>query len=147
MVTFDSIASGGGRRMRERQPGQRDAGRRHGSLASRGIAAGLAAAALVAPAAAGAKPSLVAQAKATMQRQDTRGEARHKIPFKRGTNFTIACRVRGQYILCREHAGPGRCTSGRPWVALSESWPIVHGRLGLSTSNGLTVTLVYCPAA
>jgi hypothetical protein len=143
-ATPDSIARRA-ERTRECQPGPRKAGRRGRSgLAVRGLAAGLAAAAVVAPAVAAAKPTLIAQAAAGMQREDVAAEAHHTIPFKSGTRFTIACGFRGQNILCTEHAGPTRCIKGRPWIMLSDLFPVINGRVGLSLTFGLTVTSNYC---
>src|SRR6516164_8173893 len=62
------------------RPRQRDS-RRGTSLAVCGLAASLAAAALAAPAAAASPPSLIAQAKAAMQRKDAVEEAYGAIPF------------------------------------------------------------------
>jgi hypothetical protein len=141
-----------GKRTRERQPGRRNIGRGRSSLAVRGLAGGLAAslaaAALVAPAQATTKPALIAQAKAGMQRSNVTAEAHHAIPFKSGTKFTIACGFRGQNILCTEHAGPERCIKGRPWVLISDLFPVIHGRVGESLTYGLlTVTSNYCKAS
>jgi hypothetical protein len=143
-ATPDSIRRRG-ERTRERQPGPRKAGRGRSSLALRGLAAGLVAAALVAPAEAAAKPTLIAQATAGMQREDVAAEAHHTIPFKSGTKFTIACGFHGQnIILCSEHAGLERCSNGRPWVLLSDLFPVIKGRVGQSLTFGLTVTSNYC---
>ena len=134
-----------GERTRERRPGPRKAGRRgRSSLAICGFAACLAAAAVVAPAEAAATPTLIAQAKAGMQREDVTAEAHHTIPFKSGTKFTIACAFRRQDLLCTEHAGPERCINGRPWILLSDLFPVIKGRVGQSLTFGLTVTSNYC---
>jgi hypothetical protein len=125
------------------QPGQRDV-RRGTSLAVRGLAATLAAAALVAPAAAAAQPSLMAQAKAAMQRKDAVEEAYGAIPFELGTKFTIACSVRGQLVVCDEHAGPERCTNGDPWLLLSDSFKIIGGTIGRPMTFALIQTDEYC---
>jgi hypothetical protein len=117
--------------------------RRHRG-AVRGIVAILAAAALVAPAAAGAKPSLLAQAKAAVRQTNAQEETHHLIPFKRNTKFTITCRYQGTNVLCMEHAGPERCVNGKPWISLSDLFPIIKGRLGESLTYGLTLTTVYC---
>jgi hypothetical protein len=140
-----------GERTRERQPGRRNVGRGRSSLAVRGLAGGLAAslaaAALVATAEAATKPALIAQAKAGMQRSDVTAEAHHTIPFKSGTKFTIACGFQGQNILCTEHAGPERCIKGRPWVLISDLFPVIKGRVGESLTYGLLVTSNYCHAS
>ena len=130
---------------RERGPGPGKAGRRsRSSLAVGGVAAFLAAAAVVAPAEATPAPTLIAQAKAGMQREDARAEAHHTIPFKSGTKFTIACAFQRQDLLCTEHAGPERCINGRPWILLSDLFPVIKGRVGQSLTFGLTVTSNYC---
>jgi hypothetical protein len=112
----------------------------------RGVAATLAAAALVTPAAAATRPSVIAQAKTAVQRQDAVDEAHHVIPFKRGTKFTIACAIRAQIVVCNEHAGPERCTNGQPWILLSDSFPIIRGTVGRSLTFGLIMTKEYCGA-
>jgi hypothetical protein len=139
-----SIVRAGERPTCARQPGQRDAPRGRSSLAVRGLAAALAAAALIAPASAAAKPSLIAQAKTAMQRENAVEESHHEIPFKRGTKFTIACGVKGQDILCQEHAGPEQCVNGRPWVRLSGIFPIIGDRIGSSLTIALVQTDEYC---
>jgi hypothetical protein len=113
----------------------------------RGLAAGLTAFALVAPATAAAGPSLIAQARTNMQRETAFDEAHHILSFKRGTKFMIACSVRGQNVLCTEHTGSERCVGGRPWLLLSDIFPIIHGRVGQSLAFGLTITSNYCRAA
>jgi hypothetical protein len=144
-VTPDTIRRRGeltrGRGPRPRKAG----GRGRGSLAVGGLAACLAAAAFVAPAGAAATPTLIAQAKAGMQREDVTAEAHHTIPFKSGTKFTIACGFHGRNVLlCTEHAGPEQCINGRPWVLLSDLFPVIKGRVGRSLTFGLTVTSNYC---
>ena len=142
---MDTATLGRIRRRGERRPGPRKAGRRgRSSLAVRGLAAGLVAAAVVAPAEAATTPTLLAQAKAGMQREDATAEAHHTIPFKSGTKFTIACAFQRQDILCTEHAGPERCINGRPWVLLSDLFAVIKARVGQSLTFGLTVTSNYC---
>jgi hypothetical protein len=143
---MDTATLGRIRRRGERRPGPRKAGRRgRSSLAVCGLAACLAAAAVVAPAEAATTPTLIAQAKAGMQREDATAEAHHTIPFKSGTKFTIGCGFHGQnVVLCTEHAGPERCINGRPWVLLSDLFPVIKGRVGQSLTFGLTVTSNYC---
>jgi hypothetical protein len=110
------------------------------------IVAGFAAAALVVPVAATAQPSLVAQAKAAVQKANASEEALHTIPFKRGTSFTITCAIvdQGHNVLCTEHAGPQTCVKNQPWISLSDDFPIIKGRLGSSTIIGLDLTYTYC---
>jgi hypothetical protein len=101
---------------------------------------------LVIPVAATARPSLVAQARAAVQKANATEEAQHTIPFKRGTNFTIACSLRDQNhnVLCKEHAGSEACIKNQPWILLSDDFPIINGRLGSSTTIGLDSTYTYC---
>ena len=147
-----SIGLAGGQR-RERRPGQRKAGRGRSSLAVRGLAASLAAAAFVSPAAsafvspaaAATKASILAQAAAAVKQTDATEEAHKTIPFKRGTNFAIACGVRSaDEVLCTEHSGPERCVNSKPWILLSDEFPIIKGKLGESLTYGLTWTYIYC---
>ena len=141
-----------GAKTRARQPGRRKASHGRSSLAVRGLAATLAAAAVVSPAvafvspaAAATKSSLLAQGKAAMLQTNATEESHHTIPFKRGTNFTIACALQGtNVVLCREHSGPERCVGSRPWILLTDLFPIIHGRLGESLTAGLTWTYDYC---
>jgi hypothetical protein len=104
----------------------------------------LATAACVVPATAGASPSLLAQAKTAMQQTNTQEETHHLIPFKRGTKFTITCATRGTNILCSEHSGPEKCVKGKPWILLSDLFPVIKGRLGQSLTYGLTRSDEYC---
>jgi hypothetical protein len=138
-----TVRAAAGGAARERQSGQRRVRRGTRSLAVRGLAATVAAAALVAPAAAAAGPSLIAQAKAAVQRQNALDEARHIIPFKRGTKFTITCAIKGDNVLCKEHAGPEQCINGRPWILLSDEFVIVGHQIRGGTL-GLVLTYNYC---
>ena len=141
--TSTSIGRAGG------QPRERLSRRRK---AVRGLAASLAAATLVSPAAfafvspaaAATKASLFAQAVAAMHQTDATEEAHNTIPFKRGTKFTVACAVRGTNVLCTEHSGPERCVSSKPWILLTDVFPIIKGRLGESLTYGLSWTYLYC---
>jgi hypothetical protein len=143
-ATPDVIGRTGGRPTREQQPGQRDVRRGRSSLAVPGLVAALAAAALVAPTAAAAQSSVIAQAKAAMQRKDAVEEAYGAIPFKMGTKFTIACTDRGQFVVCNEHAGPERCTNGDPWLLLSDSFRVTGDTIGAPMSFRLIETDEYC---
>jgi len=108
----------------------------------------IAVATVVAPAQAASKQALVAQAKVTVQKEDVTAEKNHSIPFKPGTKFTITCGLRfGVDILCTEHAGPETCVKGRPWLLISDLFPILHGRLGTSLTERLTPTLNYCKSS
>jgi hypothetical protein len=132
---------------RGRHPGPRKTLRRRNSLAVGALAASLAAAALAVPAEAATKPALIAQAVAGVQRTDVIEEAHHTIPFKSGTKFTITCGFQGENILCNEHAGPEQCVKGRPWILLSDLFPVIKGRVGESLTFGLTVTSHYCQSS
>jgi hypothetical protein len=143
-ATPKSIGRMGGRPILEQQPRQRDVRRARSSLAVPGLVAALTVAALVAPTAATAQSSLIAQAKAAMQRKDAVEEAYGAIPFKMGTKFTIACTDRGQFVVCNEHAGPERCTNGDPWLLLSDSFRIIGDTIGPSMSFRLIQTDEYC---
>jgi len=144
-----SATIGGGRgHMSERR---RKSGRVRSSLAVRVFAASLAATvvspavfAFVSPAAAATSQSLLVQAKAAVQQTDATEEAHKTIPFKRGTNFTITCGVRGTNVLCTEHSGPERCVNNKPWIMLTDEFPIIKGKLGESLTYGLTWTYIYC---
>jgi hypothetical protein len=146
-VAPSSTTPGGGR---ERESGQRS--RRRGSFAVRGFAASLAAATFVAPAAfpfvyqaeAATTATLLAQAKVAVQQTDAVEEAHRTIPFKKGTSFTIACGVRGTNVLCTEHSGPERCVNDKPWIMLTDEFPILKGKLGESLTFGLRWTYIYC---
>jgi hypothetical protein len=136
----------------ERQPEHRNFGGGLRWLAVRGLAAGLAAAAfvapaataLVSPAAAATKPSLLVQAAAAVVQTDAKEEADHTIPFKKGTKFAITCTARGTNIACSEHSGPERCVNKQPWILLTDVFPVINGRLGESLTYGLTWTYLYC---
>jgi hypothetical protein len=143
-ATPNLIRQKGGRPTCELEPGQQIARRACSRLAVRGLAATVAAVALVAPAVAAAQPSLIAQAQAAMQRKDAVEEAYGAIPFKLGTKFTIACTVRGLFVACDEHAGPERCSNGSPWILLSDSFPIIGRTIGRPMSFALIVTSEYC---
>jgi hypothetical protein len=113
-------------------------------IAGRLLAAGVVAALLLVPATAVAKLSLIAQAQRNVRVETASDEAHGIIPFKRGTKFTIKCAFDGKNILCREHSGPERCIDGRPWILLSDIFPIIHGRVGESLNYGLVPTDNYC---
>jgi hypothetical protein len=112
-----------------------------------GLAAALAAAALTTSAEATSNSALFAQAKAGMQREDAAAEKHHTIPFKSGTKFTINCGFKGVNILCTEHAGPEKCVKGKPWILLSDLFPVIKGRVGESLTYDLTWTAHYCPSS
>jgi hypothetical protein len=143
-ATRNLIGRTSGRSTCGQQRRQRDVRRGRSSLAVPGLAATLAAAALVAAAPAAAQPSLIAQAKAAMQRKDAVEEAYGAIPFQMGTKFTITCTVRGQFVLCNEHAGQEQCTNGDPWILLSDSFKILGGTIGRPTAFALLQTDEYC---
>lgn len=139
----DSIGRRAGNR--EQRLGQRGAiSGRCGLAVVGGLAAGVATAAFLTPAFAASKPALLAKAKVAMRQTNAQEEAKHLIPFKPGTNFTVTCGYRGVNILCTEHTGPERCVKGKPWILLSDLFPVIHGRLGESLTYGLTPTSNYC---
>jgi hypothetical protein len=145
VATSNSTARAGDCRTGGRGLGPRARRRRRSPVAVRSLAATLAVAALAAPVAAAATPSLTAQGVAAVQRENAFDEAHHVIPFKRGTKFTIACAVKGQDVLCREHAGPERCINGRPWILLTEEFPILGHKIGRTLLPfGLQQTDEYC---
>jgi hypothetical protein len=119
-----------------------------GSLAVCGLAAGLAAVSFAAPAEATAnKQSLIAEAKVNMHRETASDESHHIIPYKTGTQFVVTCRFGAdRNIHCSEHTGPERCIKGRPWVLLSDIFPVIDGRVGQSLAYGLVPTDNYCRA-
>jgi len=143
---MDKAISSGGKRTRERHAAPLKAGRARSSLALGALAASLAAAAFVVPAEAATKPALLAEAKAGVQKTDVIEEKNHTIPFKSGTKFMITCGFQGENILCTEHAGPEQCVKGRPWILLSDLFPVIKGRVGESLTFGVTVTTNYCKA-
>lgn len=110
------------------------------------IVASLVAVTLAVPATAGAtsKPKLIAEAKARMRSETAYDEAHHIIHFKKGAKFTVTCAFQGRNILCREHHGPERCINGHPWVLLSDEFPVIKGRVGLSLEYGLSESDIYC---
>ena len=132
-----------------RQAGQGNVGR--GSRAVRvlcGVAASFAAIALLLPAAATAtsKSKLISEAKLSMRVETKSFETDHLIPYKRSTTFIINCsRITGSRIICREHHGPKRCVNGKPWTQLSDIFPVIKGRVGLSLDGGPSLSSVYCP--
>ena len=116
------------------------------ALALRAAAASLTTVALVAPATAAAKESLLSQAKASMAVETASDESHHIIPFRAGTKFTVSCGFRGVNIACSEHTGAEKCVGGRPWYLLSDIFPVIDGKVGESLAYGLTVTSNYCRA-
>ncbi|HEY1777872.1 MAG TPA: hypothetical protein VGG41_17085 [Solirubrobacteraceae bacterium] len=110
-----------------------------------GLAATIAAAALLLPVAAGAQDSLIAQATAGMRVATASEEKLRIIPFKVGTKFTISCaRLGSSEIKCTEHSGPERCVNGKPWALLTDIFPIIKNKVGKSLSYGLVYTAEYC---
>jgi hypothetical protein len=139
------VIGDGGRRDRKRRSQQRKGICARVSLGHRGLIAALvAAAALFAPATAGAKTSLIAQATAKMHSANAAEEKLGIIPFKSGTKFTISCASFGANIKCTEHSGPEQCVKGRPWVLLTDIFPVIDNKVGQSVSYGLVFTSNYC---
>jgi hypothetical protein len=101
--------------------------------------------AFAAPATATSKPALIAQAKVIMQKETAIDEKDRIIPYKAGTKFVITCAFGPDgNIHCSEHAGPERCVNGRPWIVLSDIFPVIKGRVGESLAYGLVPTDNYC---
>lgn len=137
---------GGNRWARAQHAHPRDARRRRrGALAVCGLAACVGAIAFAAPAGATSKPALIAQAKVVLAQETTFDETHGIIPFKKGTKFVVACSFGPDgNIHCTEHAGPERCVNGKPWLLLSDIFPVIHGRVGGSLAYGLVPTDNYC---
>jgi hypothetical protein len=134
----------------KRQAGRGNFGR--GSRAVRvlcGLAASFAAIALLLPAAATAtsKSKLISEAKVSMRVETKGDETDHLISYKQSATFIVNCRVTGNRVLCREHHGPERCVNGKPWTQLSDIFPVIKGRVGLSLDGGLIISSVYCKKA
>jgi hypothetical protein len=136
-----------GRRTHKRQVGQSVA---RGSRASRllcTLAASFAAIALLVPAVATAtsKSKLISEAKQSMRIETKNEEKQHLVPFKTSAVFALSCKVNGDRVLCSEHSGSQKCVSGsKPATELSDIFPVIKGRVGLSLDFGLTVSSVYC---
>ncbi len=140
--------------MRSRWNHSRQAGRRNPGRGSRhlrilcSLVASFAALALLVPVAAMAtsKSKLISEAKLSMRVETKSYETNHLIPYKQSDTFIVNCAtITGHRILCREHHGPDRCVNGKPWTQLSDIFPIIKGRVGLSLDGGLTTSSVYCP--
>jgi hypothetical protein len=149
MPTFFHLTSRGGW-IHERQTGQLNLA--PGSRAVRflcGLAASFAAIALLLPAAATAtsKSKLISEAKLSMRVETKSYETNHLIPYSQSATFIVNCAITGNRILCREHHGPEQCVNGKPWTQLSDIFPVIKGRVGLSLDGGLTTSSVYCPKA
>jgi hypothetical protein len=133
----------------KRQAGQRNAGR--GRRARRvlcSVAASCAALTLLVPAVATAtsKSKLISEAKLSMRVETKSYEKHHLIPYKQSTTFIVNCTLlTGSRVRCREHHGPARCVNGKPWTQLSDIFPVIKGRVGLSLEGGPTTSSVYCP--
>ncbi len=80
---------------------------------------------------------------------ETKAEEKdHILRYKQSTVFTDNCNVTRGHVLCREHAGPQRCVKGKPWTQISDIFPVIKGRVGLSLTDGaLIITSVYCKRA
>jgi hypothetical protein len=110
------------------------------------LAASLTTIALAIPATAGATSNakLISQAKLAMRVETASDEKNRIISDKPSTKFTVNCSITGARILCSEHSGPEACVKGKPWMKLSDLFPIIKGRVGESLAYGLTITDVYC---
>jgi hypothetical protein len=133
----------------KRQAGQRNPGhgsRRLGILCS--LVASFAALALLVPGAAMAtsKSKLISEAKLSMRVETKSFEARHLIPYSGSTTFIVNCTtIAGSRIRCREHHGPARCVNSKPWTELTDIFPVIKGRVGVSLDGGPITSSVYCP--
>lgn len=144
MTRFELIARGGSRWVDRRRP-QRGSRRGLGPLAVCGLAACIAAVAFAAPAGATSKQTLIAQAKVIMRKETAFDELHHIIPYKASTKFVVTCAFGADgNIHCSEHTGPERCVNGRPWILLSDIFPVIDGRVGASLAYGLVPTDNYC---
>jgi hypothetical protein len=142
MARFESVTSRGSRWVRAQHALAR---RGRGALAVFGLAACIAMAAFTAPATATSKQTLIGQAKVIMGKETAADEAHHIIPYKAGTKFVVACAFGPDgNIHCNEHAGPERCVKGRPWITLSDIFPVIDGSVGQSLAYGLVPTDNYC---
>jgi hypothetical protein len=119
--------------------------RGRGAFAVCGLVACIAAMAFAAPAGATSKPTLIAQAKVIMQQETASDESDHIIPYKAGTKFLVTCAFGPDgNIHCNEHTGPEQCVKGKPWILLSDIFPIIKGRVGGSLDYGLVPAYNYC---
>jgi hypothetical protein len=144
MSRFELVTRGRNRRIRAWNAHRQNALRGR-SLALCGLSAYVAAFAFAAPAGATSKPALIAQAKVVMQKETAFDESHRIIPFKVGTKFVISCSFGpDRNIHCTEHTGPERCVNGRPWVLLSDIFPVIDGKVGSSLAYGLVPTDNYC---
>jgi hypothetical protein len=126
-------------------PHRRGPSRWRRSIALCGILTSIAAVVFAAPAGATSKPKLIAQAKMIMHKETASDEADRIIPYKVGTKFVVACKFGPDgNIHCNEHTGQERCVKGRPWLTLSDIFPVIDGRVGGSLAYGLVATDNYC---
>lgn len=145
MARFHLVTRGGSRRPRASRVQLRGSGRARGPLAVCGLVACVGAVAFAAPAAATSKQTLIAQAKVIMQKETASDETDRIIPYKSGTKFVVTCAFGPDgNIHCREHTGPERCIKGKPWITLSDIFPVIDGRVGQSLAYGLVPTDNYC---
>ncbi len=102
--------------------------------------------AALAPAAATATSNakLFTEAKAYMRVETKAEEKQHIIPYKQSTVFAISCSRTLDRIKCREHTGPTKCAKHKPLTQLTDIYPIIKGRVGLSLFGSLVVSIVYC---
>lgn len=91
------------------------------------------------------KAKLISEAKHAMAVETKVEEKKHLIRYKQSTVFNVSCKVAGDRVLCHEHAGPERCVNGKPWTEISDFFPVIKGRVGLSLVGALVVSSVYCP--
>lgn len=110
------------------------------------LAVSFASIAALAPAAATATTNakLFTEAKAAMKIETRAEEKLHIIPYKQSAVFTVSCSRSRDHITCREHTGPTKCARRKPLTVLSDIFPIIKGRVGLSLLGALVVSSVYC---
>ena len=113
------------------------------------LAVSFASIAALVPAAATANSNakLISEGKLAMRVETKQEEKEHLIPFKQSAVFIIGCKVHGNRVLCSEHSGPEKCVKGKPWMDISDLFPVIKGRIGESLNFGLTVTSIYCRKA
>jgi hypothetical protein len=101
---------------------------------------------MLAPVAANANSNakLFAEAKASMNTETKAEEKLHIIHYKKSAVFTVSCSRLENRIKCEEHTGPARCAKHKPLTELTDIYPIIKGRVGVSLFGALVVSFVYC---
>lgn len=101
---------------------------------------------MLAPVAADANSNakLFAEAKASMNAETKVEEKLHIIRYKKSAVFKVSCSRLQDRIKCEEHTGPTRCARHKPLTELTDIYPIIKGRVGVSLFGALVVSVVYC---